>query len=75
MYHTLEFAVEFMVDLEVARNQPLERMLIKRGTRTRAQLKPYVLEADDGPIEVADLFLEDGTSIRGVRFEWFSFVD
>jgi hypothetical protein len=75
MYHTLEFAVEFMVDLEVARNQPLERMLIKRGTRTRAQLKPYVMEGDDGPIEVADLFLEDGTSIRGVRFEWFSFVD
>jgi hypothetical protein len=75
MYHTLEFAVEFMVDLEVSRNQPLERILIKRGTRTRAQLKPYVLEGDDGPIEVADLFLEDGTSIRGVRFDWFSFVD
>ncbi len=33
MYHTLEFAVEFMVDLEVARNQPLERMLIKRTAR------------------------------------------
>ncbi len=75
MYHTLEFAIEFMVDLEVARNQPLERMLIRRGTRARAQLKPYVLEGEDGPVEVADLFLEDGTSIRGVRFEWFSFVD
>ena len=75
MYHTIEFAIEFMVDLEVAPNQPLERMLIRRGTRARTQLKPYVLEAEDGPVEVADLFLEDGTSIRGVRFEWFSFVD
>ena len=75
MYHTLEFAVEFMVDLEVARNQPLERMLIRRGTRTRAQLRPYVLETEECPVEVADLFLEDGTSIRGVRFEWFTFVD
>jgi len=75
MYHILEFAVEFMVDLEVARNQPLERMLIRRGTRARAQLRPYVIETEEGPVEVADLFFEDGTSIRGVRFEWFSFVE
>jgi hypothetical protein len=75
MYHTIEFGIEFMVDLEVSRNQPLERMLIRRGTRARAQLRPYVLEAADGPVEVADLFLEDGTSIRGVRFEWFSFAE
>ncbi len=75
MYHMIEFAVEFMVDLEVSRNQPLERMLIRRGTRARAQLRPYVIETDDGPVEVADLFFEDGTSIRGVHFEWFSFVD
>lgn len=75
MYHTLEFAVEFMVDLEVAPNKPLERMLIRRGTRTRAQLRPHVVEMDDGPVECADLFLEDGTSIRGVRFAWFTFVD
>jgi hypothetical protein len=75
MYHTLEFAVEFMVDLEVARNQPLERMLIRRGTRARAQLRPHVVETDDGPVEVADLFFEDGTTVRAVRFAWFSFVD
>ena len=75
MYHTLEFAVEFMVDLEVSRNQPLDRMLIRRGTRARAQLRPYVLETEDGPVEVADLFFEDGTSVRGVRYEWFSFAE
>jgi hypothetical protein len=75
MYHTVEFAVEFMVDLEVSRKQPLERVLIRRGTRVRAQLRPYVIETEDGPVEVADLFFEDGTSTRGVRFEWFTFVD
>jgi hypothetical protein len=75
MYHILEFAVEFMVDVEISRKQPLERVLVRRGTRVRAQLRPYVIETDDGPVEVADLFFEDGTSTRGVRFEWFSFVE
>jgi hypothetical protein len=75
MYHTLEFAVESMVDLEVSRKQPLERVLIRRGTRVRAQLRPYVIEAKSGPVEVADLFFEDGSSTRAVRFEWFSFVE
>jgi hypothetical protein len=75
MYHTLEFAAEFMVDLEVSRKQPLERVLIRRGTRVRAQLRPYVIEAEDGPVEVADLFFEDGSATRGVRFERFAFVD
>ena len=75
MYHTVEFAAEFMVDLEVSRKQPLERVLIRRGTRVRAQLRPYVIESENGPVEVADLFFEDGTSTRGVRFEWFTFVE
>ena len=75
MYHTLQFAVEFMVDLEISRKQPLERALVRRGTRVRAQLRPHVLETEDGPVEVADLFFEDGTSTRDVRFEWFSFVE
>jgi hypothetical protein len=75
MYHILEFAVEFMVDVEISRKQPLERVLVRRGTRVRAQLRPYVIETDDGPVEVADLFFEDGTSTRGVRFEWFHFVE
>jgi hypothetical protein len=49
-------------------------MLIRRGTRRRAQIKPYVMETEDGPVEVADLFFADGTTTRRVRFESFSFV-
>jgi hypothetical protein len=75
MYHTIEFAVEFTADLEISPKHPLERLRIRKGTRVRAQLKPYVVDSDDGPVEVADLFFEDGTATRLVRFSYFSFVE
>jgi hypothetical protein len=75
MYHTIEFAVDLPVALETSPKQPLERLLIRRGTRTKAQVKPYVLEGEEGPIEVADLFFADGTATRGIPFEFFSFAD
>jgi hypothetical protein len=74
MYHTIEFALELEVDLEIARNKPLERLLIRKGTRLEAQIRPYVLEGTDGPLEVADLFFDDGTTTRRVPFAWFNFV-
>jgi hypothetical protein len=75
MYHTLEFAVAFTVDLEISPKHPQERLLIKKGTRLRAQVKPYVVETEGGPVEVADLFFEDGTATRRVRYACFSFVE
>lgn len=42
MYHTIEFSDEFMVDLEISAKHRLERMLVRRGTRLRGQVKPYV---------------------------------
>jgi hypothetical protein len=75
MYHTIEFAEEMMVDLEISPRRWLEQMLIRRGTRLQAQIKPYIVEAEDGPVEVADLFFDDGTTTRMVPFESFSFVD
>jgi len=75
MYHTIEFDEALTLDLELTRKHPLERVSILKGTRLRAQLRPHVLESDEGPIEVADLFFEDGTTSRGVRFSSFSFVD
>jgi hypothetical protein len=33
------------------------------------------VEAEDGPVEVADLFFQDGTTTRGIRFASFSFVE
>jgi hypothetical protein len=74
MYHTIEFSLELEVDLEVSRTKPLERLLIRRGTHLRAQIRPYVIEGSDGPIEVADLFFENGSTTRRVPFAWFNFV-
>jgi hypothetical protein len=75
MYHTIEFAEDAVVDLEISSKHWLERLLLRRGTRLQVQLKPYVVETEAGPVEVADLFFIDGTTTRRVPFAWFSFVD
>jgi hypothetical protein len=53
---TIKFSEVFEVDLEISPKHCLERMLIRRGTRLQAQIKPYAIETEDGPVEVADLF-------------------
>jgi hypothetical protein len=75
MYHTIEFKTAFTVDVEISPRDRLERMLVRRGTRQKAQIKPYVIETEKGPVEVADLFFADGTTTRMVPFESFAFVD
>ena len=75
MYYTIEFVQQVLVDLETSPKHWLEQMLIRRGTRLRAQIKPYVVEAENGLVEVADLFFADGTTTRRVPFELFSFVE
>jgi hypothetical protein len=75
VYHTIEFFTDFVADLEVSRQKRLERLLIRKGSRLRAQLKPHVVETIYGPVEVADLFFEDGTCTRTVPFACLAFVD
>ena len=75
MYHTIEFGEDLIVGLEISARRWLERMRIRRGTRLRAQIKPYVVETGEGPVEVAELFFEEGTTTRMVPFGLFSFVD
>jgi hypothetical protein len=75
MHHTIEFVTELMVDFEGFPKDWLERLRLHKGERVQAQIKPYVLETADGLLEVADLFLEDGTAARKVPFACFFFVD
>ena len=75
MYHTIKFDTDITVDSEISPKHWLERVHIKRGVPLRAQLKPYVMETKDGPVEVADLYFEDGTVTRHVPFQCFSFVE
>ncbi len=75
MYHTIKFAADRWVDVDRSPRQPLERLLLHAGTPIRAQLRPYVVECVDGPVEVADLFFEDGTATRGVPYACFCFAE
>jgi hypothetical protein len=75
MYHTIEFRLRGLAELETAGRSNLEQLVIKQGTRINAQIRPYVMESERGPVEVADLFLEDGSIARAVRMATFRFVD
>jgi hypothetical protein len=74
MYHLIEITADLWADLERSPSQPLERVLLRRGARRRAQLRPHVVETALGPMEVADLFFDDGTATRGVPFSAFRFA-
>jgi len=75
MYHRIEFRRKGVAEVESPGKARLEKVVIKPGTRLRAHLQPRVLETSQGPIEVADLYLEDGTVARAVRFAAFRFLD
>ena len=76
MYHAIEIRENLAIDLEVSPKHHLERTIISKGSRFRVQLKPYVVEPQEGELlEVADLYFEDGTTVRGVPFECFGFVE
>lgn len=75
MFHTIEFAAEGVVDLEGKPSEWLKQMVVGKGMRIRAELRPHIVEMPDGPVEVADLFFDDGTTARDVPYERFSFVE
>jgi hypothetical protein len=74
VYHGIEFVRPWWADVGRSPAQPLERVLLPRGTRRRARVRPRVVEGAGGPVEVADLFFEDGAAARGVPFCCFDFV-
>jgi len=75
MLHAIEFRWVVLAEVDRPDYAYLERVVIKEGTRLHAEIKPYVAESDDGPIEVADLHMQDGSIARAVRFAAFRFLD
>ncbi len=75
MYHTVEFTKDLMVVLLGSLKEPPGPTPVGKGSRRRARLRPYVLETEDGLVEMADLDFEDGTTARGVPFACFRFVE
>jgi hypothetical protein len=74
VYHLIEFVADCCTDLERGSHHPLEQVGLHRGTRRRVQLRPHVIEDETGPVEVADLFFEDGSAARNVPFSVFTFM-
>jgi hypothetical protein len=75
MYHTIEFASDFVIDLDVSSTNRMEQIRVRKGTRFRVALVPYVVEAGVCPVEVADLHTSNGSILRMVPFGFFFFVD
>jgi hypothetical protein len=75
MFHQIKFRLRGVAELESLSRLNLEQLVIKPGTQLKAETRPYVVETERGPVEVADLILEDGSIARAVRYATFSFVD
>jgi hypothetical protein len=75
MFHFIEFTVDYLGDLGYSRSDRLEQVEITKGTQLLVQLRPYVVDSLCGPVEMADLFLEDGTTLCEVPFKHFVFVE
>lgn len=72
MYHTIEFGEAFLPELTIP---PPRRPLIRRGARLLAEVHPYVVDTAEGPVEVADLFLAEGTIVCRVPYRCFAWVE
>jgi hypothetical protein len=75
MYHSIEFARNLLAELDIPGEGRTPLVLIDKGTRVKAEIRPYVVESVLGPIEAADLWLQDGTIAHRVDFASFRFLD
>jgi hypothetical protein len=75
MYHNITLADDLLIHFAYAPSGRRGRLLIPRGIPRRAHVRPYVVDTEDGPVEVADLFFEDGPATHMLRCECFAFVD
>ena len=73
MYHKLRFRADYQLDLQIRGKPRLEQLLIKEGETVEAQVRPFVQETSEGPMELADLHLAGDGTLLGVPMEYFSF--
>jgi hypothetical protein len=75
MAHLIEFVTDWWVYLECPSRERPGLVMLRRGQRRRAVLRPRIHEGRRGPIEVADLHFEDGGTAWGVPFACFAFAE
>jgi len=73
--HTIEFRQAVVTEVDRPEYRYQQRIVINQGTRLHVQLKPYVAESPKGPVEVADLYFEDGGIAHAVQFAAFRFIE
>ena len=74
MYHRLRFLATYQLDLRMPGKARMEQLLIRERDIIEAQVKPYVQETADGPVEVADLHLPGDGTLVAVPMGCFQFV-
>jgi hypothetical protein len=75
VWHTLRFDVEAVLDLSTGNRHRLERLRIPQFSKLRGRVRPYIEEGLAGPREMAEIELEDGTTLLGVSMGYFEFLD
>jgi hypothetical protein len=75
VWHTLRFDVETVLDLSLGNRHRLERLRIPQFSKLRGRVRPYIEEGLSGPREMAEIELEDGTTLLGVSMGYFEFMD
>jgi hypothetical protein len=75
VYHTIEFAIDLRVTLARSPGNRLQQLTFRVGDRLPAEVRPYVVETEKEPVEVADLVFADGSTVLSVPFLCFSFID
>jgi hypothetical protein len=73
--HVIVFVADWWTELDRCDGRPLKRVLLPRGARLGARLRPRIVEGGRWPVEVADLCLDDGAVLWAVPFAAFSFAD
>ena len=74
MTHQLRFRADCQLDFQVAGKSRLEQVKVRADEVIEAQVRPYVQETEDGPVETADLQLGRDGTLLAVRMEHFEFV-
>lgn len=75
MTHQLKFRGDYRLDLQVPGKSRLEQVAVQQGDVIEAQVRPYVQEGDNGPVEVADLQLDGDGALIGVPMGCFRFFE
>jgi hypothetical protein len=75
MYHKVRFAADSQLDLRMAGKSRLERVMVQAGDVFEAEVRPYVEETEDVPVEMANLVLGDEGILLAVPMAWFRFIE